>query len=119
MVLPTFAREKLVVVTAGKKTVKGAQVDDWSEGATSERTIPNCQIVAATAEELADRSRSTSTDAIHALIDARHEPPTGVDRVRVPNGRVYSVQGEALQQPSLGGRPGDWRIFAERIVNRG
>lgn len=119
MVLPSFARHTLTVITPGKRTVKGAQIDDWSEGAASEREIRNCWTSPATAEELADRSRQTETDAWHALLNPWETPPATTDRVRLANGGVYDVEGDPREEPSPAGGVANWRLFLVRTVNRG
>lgn len=117
--LPSFAQDTITILTPGTKRVHGADVVDWSPAAVSTRTVEGCWCSPASTSEMADRGRDTTLDAWNVLLDSEAVPPTSQDKVLLPNGRDYRVQGEPTPEPSASGMLADWRLYLEKWTNRG
>lgn len=119
MAVPSFARAEIEIITPGTKTVYGQETDDWTPSKVSRRTIQRCLVDGASVEELADRDRATTTDAYNVLLNPWETPPTSRDKVKLPNGGEYQVQGDPRLDQTASGSKDVWRLWLERWVNRG
>lgn len=101
MALPNFAKHTINVVRAGLKTVRGAEVQDWTQA--TEFAIPGCSVQprATTSDEAADRvAHATESCTVYLPPDA--DLRRG-DRVKY-DGDVWDVDGRVQSWPSPTGR---------------
>lgn len=119
MATPSFARSEIEIITPGTKTVYGQTTDDWTESKVTRRKIQRCLVDGASVEELADRNRATTMDAWNLQLNPWETPPTSRDKVKLPNGNEYQVQGEPRLDETPSGTRDVWRLWLERWKTNG
>lgn len=125
MGLPSFANDTVTILTPGTKRVQGADVDDWSIGKVTTRTITGALVTPASTEELIGRGRDTTVDEQNVLLPLTNEdgtpvvPPASNEKIRIGNGHDYQVHGHVRDQPSPSGDLDHYAFVAERWSNRG
>lgn len=125
MTLPAFADHELIVISPGTKRVHGDDVDDWSDGATTTRTIKGCWVEPKSTEENSHRRDTVRAgyDILLPDVDTAGNtvvPPDAKDRVIHPLETGYfGVVGDVLPVRSASGGLNHWFAYVERWTARG
>lgn len=125
MSLPAFCDHELLVITPGSKVVHGNNVDDWSQGATTSRTVKGCWVEPKSTEENTHRRDTVRAGYDILLPDTQPDgekttPPTSKDRVLHPLAEGYfGVKGDVLPVRSASGGLDHYFAYVERWTANG
>lgn len=97
--LPTFARQTIIRIRPGVKTLRGSDVPDWSTATRA--TIPGCSVQPAGTSLSQDGRVLAVTDGLTAYIPAGSDVLAG-DRIEY-GGEVYTINGSPKVWPSASG----------------
>jgi len=90
--LPSFAKQSIVIVRAGTKTIRGSTVPDWSSNAVKKTTVNGCSVQPASTSLSLDGRVLGLSDGWTAYVPEGTDVKAG-DHVEF-NGNTYEINGE-------------------------